>query len=85
MTQRSDLGLATDERRESARSGGLESPAAGGRGEQLERLDRGGQPQRVGQVQVPDRRVLDEPSRERHVVPGGVVAVHAVGEARALG
>ena len=44
LLQRSDLGLPTDERRKSARRGGLESSPAGGRGEQLERFDRGGQP-----------------------------------------
>jgi hypothetical protein len=43
------------------------------------------EPHRVGEVQVHDRRVLREPSRERHVVPGGVAAEHPLVEAELRG
>ena len=41
----------------------------------------GGEPQRVGEVEVDGRPFLGDPRREGHVVPGGVAAEHALVEA----
>jgi hypothetical protein len=45
------------------------------------RIEPGGELERVGEVKGADRGVLREPSREGHVVPGGVLVVHAGVEA----
>ena len=46
------------------------------------RVEPGGQPQRVGVVEVDRRVFLGDERREGHVVPGGVAAEHAEVEAR---